>query len=454
MEPNLFNSRVLDEMSDTLRNKYEFFKNITCEQAYRPTAFKKLKKIDRDKLKHTPIHHFLSATILPIQDIIAYFDTQIDAPATFTEFKSILIHLDTLKSSTKLLHDMFVEGGQPDSSHSFKHKGEAIAIKGIPSSYGLISDAEYFDYIRAVCVSNPLDSSKHPLFQGSELEWCIFADSNKNIHRFSHPNASHIAQICTSRYDAPNKLIPLYYTEFIDYACHLLKTLDNIKVEFDRFVASIKPSLDNLTIQLESEFISYPQYLLNLLAESTIRDCPSYEIEPAIALFSIQMSGAKNTELLNEYKAIVKTNIETLHQQLQSMTCDDSYTIFPSTEQKIIHNYAMEKLSYLCLLCERMQLEISLENIQANAKVNAIEHMDGMKNYLSKPFSQEHMDHINEFCTDPEWSRILLHQYTDKLSDYIDLDLLASDWSVYWQVQLALFAMTKEKNSGDTVLQV
>ena len=450
----------LDNISKALSNNYRSIQEIPYsiikDYSKKSDAYK------QSKAKLVPINECIDAATVRTRDIVGYLATKQSTPATFAEFTSIVIQIDNLKSCIETLATAFELDINQKTSNIFQHKKDAITENiEIPnedkpqlnnSDKAIVSDDHYFKYIRSLCFTHPLETDRHKHFQGGEFEWCRYVDKVSIIHKLRKEcnHSDFIAKLGTTR-SSKDKSISLYYQEFIAYADHFCSFLPDIEKKINDYVETRNINLRTKILKVSSEFDNYEEYLLYLLVESKKRVDEDGNLESAITLFLINMEDSRKSKLLEEYRFKIKSNIDNWHVNLQNMNkyFDFSSGVIPNLNNHSSYDYFLEKLVYLKHLCESKQGKVDILNIKENIKYIGIRNHTSLKKYLSNPYSEKNLHTLKDTCNDSEWSRALAYKYYTVLSPFIDLDFWASDWNVYWQIQLAFFAIEKENFNMD-----
>ena len=216
-------------------------------------------------------------------------------------------------------------------------------------------------------------------------------------------------------------------------------------------------------IKTHDEYEDYAEYLWNLSNEIKERFKMGHGIEDEITLFLIDFEKESDKVILETYRHDVKDRIEKLHNKLQNNVfnfddcddCDNDYDLIPeitaATNLKKIKKffYFDSKLEYLS--CDGGDIDSikTLEDFrEADESLNK-EEEDYLHDYISEPFSEVRESEAGSvkhqsIVSDSLWVRIIAHRYINELNKFVDIDLFASNWTLYWQIKIAIHESNKQ----------
>ena len=313
------------------------------------------------------------------------------------------------------------------------------------------SDAEYFKYIRSLCSVHPVETNRHPHYQGNEPEWSPWIDilnSNSMLKILNNDGYAKNADfaIVVYRNDLEfNKYIYVSIEEifkyiekrylFIEKVCEVIEKQDNERIA----------QLKNIKMREEEYFYKYDEYLTYLCDECGKRGFGDYGWQKNMwcAILSSSFEDNQMNEKLCRFQDLLKEDIHDLHEAVQNMDYEKDLAIAPYRVRGIPaeFGYAVEKIFYLQPQWEREDFSIE-DTVNTKQYIGDIERLRALLNAVDKAKREnEDISIANRIIdnifrtTNSEWARAQLRW----IEGYLDFnfDYYLSDWYLFLQIMLA-----------------
>ena len=338
-----------------------------------------------------------------------------------------------------------------------------VSIFHQPGLNGNGNDEKYFTYLRSLCSVHPVETSRHPQYQGSEAEWCPYISSGKNstfallANRYPElSGADFVATVYRNDMELC-KYVPIHVNELIAYVEKRYLHIQAIIKAISDYNQSLIDTFEKKVIPAPETYPSYIDYLLDLQKAITER-CGKendHKTQEWIAIFKAHFDDQQMQSSLVAYQEALKVGIAGIHSRLQRMDIDFYFEDEPIIRESnfIDNSYALQKLHYL----EEDFWAMSEADAYQLAESGGIPfnsvRIDTMLAALSEARCQgASMEELSEIAksldrkyqtTNSEWARLQLKIIEPCFDNVIDFDYHLNDWYLHLQVEIAFWLISQ-----------
>lgn len=325
------------------------------------------------------------------------------------------------------------------------------------------NDEKYFTYLRSLCSVHPVETSRHPEYQGDQAEWCPYISSGKHsmLVRFAPlsselENADFVVTVYRNDVEL-SKYVPIHVDKLIEYVQKRYLHINDIIIAVEKYNSEIIERLRNKKIPLPEAFDDYILYLNSLQAAITERCGKNHsdKTKEWVCIFKAHFENEIMQNSLIKYQKALKQGISIIHKKLQNMEINHYFEEEPiSYDRHFIKNgYALEKLSYLQQDFWRLSFEDAIilaenggepfENSRINnmlcmisyARENGAENggLEDVARYIDSKYS----------TTNSEWARIQLKIIEPYFDNVVEFDYGLNDWYLHLQIEIAFWLISE-----------
>lgn len=323
------------------------------------------------------------------------------------------------------------------------------------------NDEKYFKYLRSLCAIHPVQTNSHPEYQGDEPEWCPYIASGKSaVFAMMYPEwdkPDFVAVVYRNDVQF-SKYIPIYTEELFAYVKKRYAFLNDIVIAAEAYYQKCIDDLKQKHIPTPDECEDYLAYLKELEAAMQERCGKFYHVREWSAIMQTYYDDEAMQELLIQYQPALKTAIQEVHNQLQTMACIDCDLTDLGSLTRYIGNdldgygYEMEKIHYLYPSGCTEDADYDVLGF-VNAEINFDQNrmtclLSIINNAIQQKATHDELRDLaraiyNEFhVSDSEWARIQLKITEFAYSKHFKFDYMQNDWHLYLQVQIANWLQT------------
>lgn len=422
------------QLNTRLRDSYNrsHFASMVDTDFNKPSISKKREKISLNA------SNCICACLDRIDSLVFHCNELFTEKDTAFKLCDILNYGQTLIDCIEMLAKIFNVPYEKAGNQSCFHEDE----KG--------SDREYFKYIRSLCSVHPIETSMHASFQGEEPEWSPWIDtlsgSTSGIFRLLADDKEKVAKadyaIVVYRNDIQfNKYVYISLEEVFNYLEKRYLFIEDIIKAIDILDDTKIRELCDIEISHPESFDSYYSYIDYLVEELARRGMGdfSWQANEWKTIFESKFEDDVLDSMLDQYKKIIKNNIEELKNKAQRMDFDSvrEYDVVKAPYGNINNKYAycVEKIHYLipCWECEDFSVKeiVSIHEYKGDTKRlgSMLDDVEKLRN-KNNTVSEANILIESKYHTDSsEWARVQLkwiEQYYNT-----DINYYLSDWYLY-----------------------
>ena len=193
--------------------------------------------------------------------------------------------------------------------------GDVLGVNG--------TDGQFFEYIRSVCVSHPINTTRrHPYLRDSALHCCPYVTwTNDAVGVLFGDGRDLSVRIYNSKRTGEIENIPLYVKKFEAYLKLWIAFIPKIIKAIKSYTNSVYDEYRARKMKQRADFNDEIEYLTYLREEDKKRFGTEndYLFSRCIDVFSVVPTHPSNVELFEKYKNAIRYAILFIHNSIQNM---------------------------------------------------------------------------------------------------------------------------------------